>query len=88
MITIGDKVKRILYFLVFIFIFLIHVDIAFANTINSPDIYISELTPKMFLDFVIESIYEEENNFFMKKDLFDFICDFSPFMNKTFILEN
>ena len=38
----------------------------------------------MFLDFVIESIYEEENNFFMKKDLFDFICDFSPFMNKTF----
>ena len=57
---------------------------SFANTINSPDIYISELTPKMFLDFVIESIYEEENNFFMKKDLFDFICDFSPFMNKTF----
>ena len=57
---------------------------SFADTVNRPDLYISELTPKMFLDFVIESIYEEENNFYMKKDLFDFLCDFSPLMNKTF----
>ena len=57
---------------------------SFVDTVNRPDLSLSELTPKMFLDFVIESIYEEENNFYMKKDLFDFLCDFSPLMNKTF----
>ena len=59
---------------------------SFSNLMNDTELLLSELTPKMYLEFVIESVEEEENNFFMKKDLFDLIGDFSKTMNNTFWL--
>ena len=59
----------------------------FLKTINITDLQINELTPKKYLYILIDTIYNEENNFYMKKDLYDFLGDFIQSMENKFCID-
>ena len=59
----------------------------FLININRTDLQTCDLTPKKYLYILIETIYEEENNFYIKKDLYDFIGEFIELMENKFCID-
>ena len=62
--------------------------IQFLTNINRTDLQICDLTPQKYLYILIDSIYEEENNFYIKKDLYDFIGEFIQLMENKFSINS
>jgi len=62
--------------------------IEFLITINRYDLQICDLTPKKYLYILIDAINEQEKNFYIKKDLYDFIGEFIQSMENKFCIDN